>query len=251
MQNNLTNIESGSITEFYDGLNKLYDATALYRTALREGEQIAYDRSRQNLMTAVQEQYNFYEKNKTLNPNLAEKALDLVNQFNSFVPYFNQFSNAEDRTSAEAQETAKKAESLFACLVNLTVAYLTELKPYIVEIERKQAESSEKSVQFVNNNIINNNNNNSNINDNYNFIKIDIKIDITIYINTAIQQVNNSDLDYETKQEVLQKLAELRELSKEKDKQTRGKKVLKFLKWVGKQTIEIAKIVLPVILAAI
>lgn len=235
MENNLANIDSVVITEFYESLNKLYKITTEYRNALREGSQEDFNKSSKELVSALQEQYYFYEKNSLSNKYLADKANSLVMQFNMFVPYYNEYSNSTDRTSAIAQIYARKAESMFKCLVEMVVAYIDELKPYIHKIEQVEQEKPifpEKPLQ-INNNID---------------LKIDMKIDISVSIKMAEQKVENSDLDEDTKKEVLQKLDELKQLSEERNNKKRfGEKLKNILKWVAEQTIQVAAIVVPIV----
>lgn len=100
-------------------LASLYDVTVRYRNALKKGNQQEYNVATKELVSLLQDLYNYAEKNHFSNAQLSQRALDIVNQFNAYVPHFNAFSDSRDRMSAEAQLHAQHAEMEFNKFVEL------------------------------------------------------------------------------------------------------------------------------------
>ncbi|MGN0267445.1 MAG: toll/interleukin-1 receptor domain-containing protein [Lachnospiraceae bacterium] len=114
-----THIEK--IDEIFQRLiNELFDDTTLYRDALRNGNQKALFQANSAMNEHLQKLFYFCEKHKYFQEyqSLINKGNDIIAAFNSFVPYYNTFSQSSDRMSEEAQNSAKIADKFFSEFVN-------------------------------------------------------------------------------------------------------------------------------------
>lgn len=119
--------EKQADTEFIELLKRLYSMTVDYREAIKNGDQNRINTSTTGLMDLLQSLYYFAEKNRIKNNEEATKALEIVSQFNRYVPLFNEFANSKYRMSVTAQEVARKAEIEFSLFVNLIVNAISEI----------------------------------------------------------------------------------------------------------------------------
>ena len=108
------------ISKFVDILERLYESTVSYRAALRNGVQDDYNVAMSNMVSLLQKLYNICEKDKYIcsEKYIIKKCLEIVDQFNRFVLYFNAFANSSNRMSTEAQEYARCAENEFMRFVD-------------------------------------------------------------------------------------------------------------------------------------
>lgn len=113
--------EEQAYTAFIELLNRLYSTTINYREAFKSGNQSRIYECTKSLYDLVQSLYYFAEENRIKSTANAQKALEIVNQFNRYVPLFNEFANSKNRMSITAQEVAKKAENEFSLFVELIV----------------------------------------------------------------------------------------------------------------------------------
>ncbi|MBD5131500.1 MAG: hypothetical protein HDT28_02745 [Clostridiales bacterium] len=251
---NINQINNELAIEFYDLLEKLYKITTDYRFALNIGDEYNFKVYSQNLQSEMQNFYWFYEKNR-LTSDLSNKALLLVNQFNKFVPYLNNFSDSPDRKSKTAQEFAKQAEIEFGVLVEMILSYISEIKPTVLRVQEKLEE--EKLTQQRQNSSDNNSEININphieVNPQINVTpQINITVDISAAIELAKAQAQNSNFDDELLKQVIDRLEELNKIAKEAmPKETRWNKAKNILKWVAEQSIQVASIVIPTIIGII
>lgn len=242
---NLAQTNNELFIEFYDLLEDLYKITTDYRFAFNEHKLKDYSK---NLIAKIQDFYWFYEKNRHIH-DLSNKALMLVNQFNKFVPQYNNFANSADRESAIAQEYAKQAEIEFGTLVEMILSYISEIKPIVLEAQEKLNE--EKSVKQKQNIL----DNNSQINISPH-IEVNPQVDISINFSASIElaktQAQNSNLDDEVLKQVLDKLEKINKIAKETlSKETRWNKAKKILKWIAEQSIQVASIIIPTFIGLI
>lgn len=228
-------VDNEVLIQFYDSLENLYKISVDYKNALRAGNQAAINETTTKLTDEIQNMYDFYKKNSSSNKYLADKANELVEQFNEYGFYYNEFVNAPDRMSAKAQGYARFAEISFNSFVEILISYSAELKPYA----KKADNPVNPYMNFVGNTIIGSNNQ---------ILIGEVHIDNSIKINKVVQNIENSELDEVTKREVLQKLEELKQIKEDKAKKKDvWKRVKNFLKWVAEQSIEVMKFIVPVL----
>ena len=105
-------------------LNQLYESLSDYRDALNIGDQIAYNKSYEQMDKAMRETFKFAEKYSKYEREKSSMCMDLVTQYNRFVSVFNIFSNSEDRMSEKAQRYAFEAEKELKHLMNMVLDLL-------------------------------------------------------------------------------------------------------------------------------
>ena len=111
-------------------LENMYSVTVDFRDALRSGNQSKFNTALASTVSYMQNIYSYYEKNSYSEQALSQIALGICNQFNVFVPLYNEFSNNNDRMSKSAQQVAQRAEFEFNKLVSLILKSLNELKQH-------------------------------------------------------------------------------------------------------------------------
>ncbi len=112
---------SHAAEEYKAILNELYRITIEYRNALRRGEQKKYDVALKSLASLMQNVFHIAERYSLEDRQVSESAMNIVNQYNLFVPWYNKFSNSPNRMQSDAQEFALRAEEEFKKLVNMIV----------------------------------------------------------------------------------------------------------------------------------
>lgn len=108
------------MSKFADILEALYESTVSYRTAVRNGAQDDYNVAMSNMVSLLQKLHDICEKDKYISSEeyIIQKCMEIVAQFNRFVPYFTAFANSSNRMSTEAQEYARCAENEFMRFVD-------------------------------------------------------------------------------------------------------------------------------------
>ncbi|MCR4660992.1 MAG: toll/interleukin-1 receptor domain-containing protein [Clostridia bacterium] len=119
--------EKQTDTMFVELLNKLYDATIEYREAFKSGNQNQINACTNILVDRLKTIFYYAEKNKLGNVENLTKALEIINQFNKYISFYNEFANSEDRMSYNSQQIAKNAEIEFSSFVELIVKAISEI----------------------------------------------------------------------------------------------------------------------------
>ncbi|MCH5172349.1 MAG: toll/interleukin-1 receptor domain-containing protein [Erysipelotrichales bacterium] len=113
--------------ELIDILNNLHTITIDFRDSLRNGNQSKFNTALADITSHMQILYNYYEKTSYTEQQFSQIALNICNQYNKFVPYYNDFSNSRNRMSKFAQEVARLAEVEFGKFISLILETLKDL----------------------------------------------------------------------------------------------------------------------------
>ena len=108
-------------------LKNMYPITTEYIDAFREGNQSKIIETNAVLVKDLQRLYYYFEINVYKEPELAQFALEICNQFNIYGKLYNTFINSDDIMSEEAQQTAEIAEMKFRDFVFLIIKKLAIL----------------------------------------------------------------------------------------------------------------------------
>lgn len=228
--------------KLYNILNAVYEATKEYRSAFIEGNEKAIVISNNNLNFSVRDLYSFYERYSSSSSLLANKAIAVVNAYNEYGKYYNVFANSTDRLSAMAQEYAKHAEDEFEKVVELITTDLNELEPLI--------KGKEKEREIYNQTVTNNYTNNINVNMETNISTINVNI--SNVVNNAKKAAEQLNLEEKVLKDIYKKLDEIENAAKEKKpKESTWKKLKGILKWLAEQSVQVAGVVVPVLVAVL
>ncbi|MCQ2468009.1 MAG: toll/interleukin-1 receptor domain-containing protein [Clostridia bacterium] len=112
--------EGRSVPDIKSKMEQLYSVTASYREAFKKGDVKAINEDTKKLAELLQELYYFCEKNKysKVNSSIVEVGYYIIERYNNYVGYYNQFVNSSNRMSETAQLYALKAETEFKEFVN-------------------------------------------------------------------------------------------------------------------------------------
>lgn len=113
---------------FYHKYANMYSVLCAYRESLRNADEEQINRRTNELHHILQELFYMSERYRYLDEVGSKKALEIVNKWNEYVPFYNEFVNASDRMSDGAQLSAQLAEQKFYNLVDLVVKELSEIK---------------------------------------------------------------------------------------------------------------------------
>ena len=114
--------------QLFELLSRLYDITTAYRMSLREGNEAGFMKSTSEMCDSLQKLYFFAERNRRQSKEVSAKAMLIIDQYNSFVPYYNTFADSANRMSEEAQNAARFAEMEYNKFVELILQIMQDVK---------------------------------------------------------------------------------------------------------------------------
>lgn len=118
---------SGKNEKFLSLLEEDYKCLIEFRSALKFGDQQKFNSAIKAIQMAMQDTFHYYEREQFAYRNEAKSAKKIVDMFNEFTVWYNEFSNfpIHLRMSDEAQEKAKIAEKKFNSIVEFVVQLLS------------------------------------------------------------------------------------------------------------------------------